>query len=84
MSEILDNDFEVLEIGSGPGTLTIPLAKKVKKVVAVESSEMAVDYLKRNIKESRVENVEIMNKKTEAEEEEEEEEKGLGKPNSFM
>ncbi len=28
---------------------------------------MAVDYLKRNIKERRVENVEIMNKKTEAE-----------------
>ena len=84
MSEILDNDFEVLEIGSRPGTLTIPLAKKVKKVVAVVSSEMAVDDLKRNIKESRVENVEIMNKKTEAEEEEEEEEKGLGKPNSFM
>ena len=41
---------------------------------------MAVDYLKRNIKERRVENVEIMNKKTEAEEEE----KGLGKPNIFM
>ena len=62
LSEILDKDFEVLEIGAGPGTLTIQLAKKVKKVVAIESSEMAVDYLKRNINESRVvENVEIMN-----------------------
>lgn len=47
LSEILDNNFEVLEIGSGPGTLTIPLAKKVKKIVAVESSEIAVDYLKK-------------------------------------
>ena len=33
LSEILDKDVEVLEIGSGSGTLTIPLAKKVKKVV---------------------------------------------------
>jgi len=62
LSEILDKDFEVLEIGSGPGTLTIPLAKKVKKVVAIESSEMAVDYLRRNMKESQVENVEITNR----------------------
>ena len=61
LSEILDKDFEVLEIGAGPGTLTIPLAKKVKKVVAIESSEMAVEYLKRNIEGSQVENVEIMN-----------------------
>jgi 2-polyprenyl-3-methyl-5-hydroxy-6-metoxy-1,4-benzoquinol methylase len=61
LSEILDKDFEVLEIGAGPGTLTISLAKKVKKVVAIESSEMAVEYLKRNIEGSQVENVEIMN-----------------------
>lgn len=62
LNEIRDKDFEVLEIGAGPGTLTIPLAKKVKKVVAVESSETAVKYLGKNMKESRVENVEIMNK----------------------
>lgn len=62
LSEILDKDFEVLEIGAGPGTLTVPLAGKVKKIVCVESSEMAVSYLRRNLKESQVENVEIMNK----------------------
>ncbi len=62
LSEILDEDFEVLEIGSGPGTLTIPLAKKVKKVVAIESSEMAVEYLKRNLKEEQIKNVEIINR----------------------
>jgi SAM-dependent methyltransferase len=62
LSEILDTDFEVLEIGAGPGTLAIQLAKKVKKIVAVESSEMAVKYLKRNIKESQIENVEIINR----------------------
>ena len=62
LSEILDDDFEVLEIGAGPGTLTIPLARKVKKIIAVESSETAVKYLRKNMKESRVENVEITNK----------------------
>jgi 16S rRNA A1518/A1519 N6-dimethyltransferase RsmA/KsgA/DIM1 with predicted DNA glycosylase/AP lyase activity len=62
LSEILDDDFEVLEIGAGPGTLTIPLAGKVKKIVCVESSEMAVKYLRRNMKESQVENVKILNK----------------------
>ena len=62
LSEMLDKDFEVLEIGAGPGTLTIPLAKNVKKVVAVESSETAVEYLKRNIKGSQIENVEIINR----------------------
>jgi len=30
LSDVLDKDFEVLEIGAGPGTLTIPLAEKVK------------------------------------------------------
>ena len=61
LSEILDDNLEVLEIGPGPGTLTIPLAKRVRKIVAVESSETAVKYLRRNMKESRTENVEIMN-----------------------
>ena len=61
LSEIADKNFEVLEIGAGPGTLTIPLAKRVRKIVAVESSETAVKYLRRNMKESRIENVEIMN-----------------------
>ena len=61
LSELLDDDFEVLEIGSGPGVLTIPLAEKVKKIVAVESSKTAVNYLRGNIKESQVENVEVMN-----------------------
>ena len=62
LSEILDDDFEVLEIGAGPGTLTIPLAMRVKRVVAIEYSETAVEYLRRNMKESKVENVEIMNR----------------------
>jgi ubiquinone/menaquinone biosynthesis C-methylase UbiE len=61
LSGILEQDFEVLEIGPGSGTLTIPLAQRVKRLVAVESSDTAVDYLKRNLEESRVENVTILN-----------------------
>ena len=61
LDEILENDCEVLEIGPGSGTLTIPLAQRVKRIVAVESSDTAVDYLKRNLEESRVENVTILN-----------------------
>ncbi len=57
---ILDKNSRVLEIGAGPGTLTIPLARQVKQVVVIESSEMAVKSLKKNLKDSRVENVEIM------------------------
>lgn len=63
LSKVLDKDFRVLEIGPGPGTLTVPLAEKVKKIVAVESSKTAVDYLRKNLKESQIENVEIINKK---------------------
>ena len=54
LSEILDDDFEVLEIGAGPGTLTMPLAMRVKRVVAIEYSETAVKYLRRNMKESKL------------------------------
>ncbi|MEA1966396.1 MAG: hypothetical protein U9N05_03835 [Euryarchaeota archaeon] len=33
LGEILDENFRVLEIGAGPGTLTIPLATKVKQLL---------------------------------------------------
>jgi len=61
LSKILDKNFEVMEIGACPGILSIALAKRVGKIVAVESSETAVKYLRRNMKESRIENAEIMN-----------------------
>ncbi|MEA1945190.1 MAG: class I SAM-dependent methyltransferase [Euryarchaeota archaeon] len=62
LSGRLDDNFEVLEIGAGPGTLTIPLAENVKRIVVIEASGTAVNYLKRNTKECLVENVEIVNK----------------------
>ena len=62
LGEILDSDYRVLEIGAGPGTLTIPLSRKVKRIVVVESSGAAVASLSKNLAECRVENVEVMNR----------------------
>ena len=62
LGEILDSDASVLEIGAGPGTLTIPLSKQVKQIVVVESSGAAVASLSKNLLGCRVENVEVMNR----------------------
>ncbi len=44
------------------GTLTIPLATKVRQVVVVESSEVSVRYLKKNLDDRNLGNIEILNK----------------------
>ncbi|MEA1895852.1 MAG: class I SAM-dependent methyltransferase [Euryarchaeota archaeon] len=58
---ILDENSRVLEIGAGPGTLTIPLATKVEQVVVIESSEVAVRSLNKNLDDRNLKNVEIVN-----------------------
>jgi len=65
LDEIIDDNFEVLEIGTGPGTLTVPLAKKVKKITGIEFAERNIKNLKLNLKENNLLNVEIVNKKWE-------------------
>lgn len=50
----------ILEIGPGLGILTIELAKKVKKVIAVEKSREMYEILKQGLKNYK--NVEIINK----------------------
>ncbi|MBW2608311.1 MAG: class I SAM-dependent methyltransferase, partial [Deltaproteobacteria bacterium] len=45
LDEVIDDNFEVLEIGTGPGTLTIPLAKKVKKITGIEFAERNIKNL---------------------------------------
>jgi 16S rRNA A1518/A1519 N6-dimethyltransferase RsmA/KsgA/DIM1 with predicted DNA glycosylase/AP lyase activity len=51
LDKVMENSFEVLEIGTGPGTLTIPLSRIVRRVVGIEFSEMNIKYLKENLKE---------------------------------
>lgn len=60
LSDLVDGRSRVLEIGTGPGTLTIPLSKKVTRIVGIERSEKQIDYLKANLKEAGLDNVEII------------------------
>jgi len=51
----------VLEVGPGIGNLTIELAKRAKKVIAVEKDKRMVEILKERLKEEGIENVETFN-----------------------
>ena len=51
----------VLEIGAGIGTLTIELAKKAKKVIAVEQDSNICEILNQRLKEEKIDNVELIN-----------------------
>jgi len=53
-------DDLVLEIGAGLGSLTIPLAKQVKKVIAVEKDRQLVDLLKAELLAANVDNVSVI------------------------
>ncbi|WP_148882898.1 class I SAM-dependent methyltransferase [Thermococcus aciditolerans] len=61
----LDESSTVLEIGPGPGTYTIPLAKRVAKVTVVESSSKMIEFLRRHMEEEDVENVEVIHSRWE-------------------
>ena len=51
----------VLEIGPGLGFLTLKMAQKVKKVIAVELDDKLANYLQMGINAQDIENVEIVN-----------------------
>ena len=55
----LKKDDIVLEIGSGLGTLTMELAKRVKKVIAIEKDKKLYDLLKEILKNYK--NIEVIN-----------------------
>jgi len=56
----LSPDDVVLEIGPGIGTLTIPLAIKVNRVIAVEQDQKIASVLKKRLKQSGITNVEVI------------------------
>ena len=56
-SEITEND-EILEIGTGAGTLTLAIAEKAKKVVSYEIDKKLTEFL--NEKFKNAENVKII------------------------
>ena len=51
----------ILEIGSGIGTLTIELAKKAERVIAIEQDTKICEILARRLKEEKIDNVELIN-----------------------
>lgn len=56
----LSTEDTVLEIGAGIGTLTIPLADRAKKVVAVEQDIKIADVLKKRLDDLDIHNVEVI------------------------
>jgi 16S rRNA (adenine1518-N6/adenine1519-N6)-dimethyltransferase len=58
-AELSKND-DVLEIGAGIGTLTIPLAEKAGKVIAVEQDKKIATILEKRLLEMNISNVEVL------------------------
>ena len=61
----LNPEYAVLDIGSGPGRLAIPIAKRVKTVTAIDPSKDMLAYLKENMKKEGVKNIVCVNKRWE-------------------
>ncbi|MGI5836678.1 MAG: class I SAM-dependent methyltransferase [Chloroflexota bacterium] len=56
----VDADTTVLDIGAGPGRWAISLAKRARRVTAVEPSPAMLDVLTRNLEEEGVDNVDVV------------------------
>ena len=57
----INKDDVILEIGTGIGTLTIELAKKAKKVIAMEQDSNICKILAKRLKDEKIDNVELLN-----------------------
>jgi ubiquinone/menaquinone biosynthesis C-methylase UbiE len=54
---ILDENDTVLDVGCGEGSVTIPIAKRVKKVIGVDSSPKMLEYLEKRASENNINNI---------------------------
>ena len=57
----ITKDDVVLEIGTGIGTLTIELAKKARKVIAIEQDPRICEILAGRLEEEKIDNVDLIN-----------------------
>ena len=57
----ISKEDTVLEIGPGIGTLTIELAKKAGKVIAIEQDTAIFNILKKRLEKEKIDNVELIN-----------------------
>jgi SAM-dependent methyltransferase len=55
-------DYTVLDVGAGTGRITIPMAKCVKRVTALEPSEKMLSILKATAEKEGVSNIQCINK----------------------
>jgi SAM-dependent methyltransferase len=53
----LTTNLTVLDMGSGPGTLAIPLAAKVRSITAVDYSSRMLEVLRRKAQEENITNI---------------------------
>jgi len=53
----VDPDSTILDIGSGPGVLAVPLAKKAKQVTAIDISPVALKHLEEKAKKEGLSNI---------------------------
>jgi 16S rRNA (adenine1518-N6/adenine1519-N6)-dimethyltransferase len=58
----LSSEDIVVEIGPGTGILTLPVAKRVKKIYAIEIERDIVKELKKSLKENNISNVDVIEK----------------------
>lgn len=58
--EKITNDSIVLDVGAHVGTMTIPFSKRAKKVYAFEPVSTNIAYLKKNLTDNNVNNVEVI------------------------
>lgn len=57
----LTADLTVLDVGCGPGTLSLPLARRVRGVTALDFSEKMLEILTQEAKEQNVDNITAVN-----------------------
>ena len=55
------NEATVLDLGSGYGNITIPLAKKFKKVIAIDASFELLEFLSLRASDEGISNIEYVN-----------------------
>lgn len=56
----LKKDDIILEVGPGFGVLTLELAQRVKKVIAIEQDKILINALQENLEKENIKNVEIV------------------------
>lgn len=55
---ILDENDVVLDVGCGEGSVSLPIAKRVKKVIGLDSSPKMLEFLEKRADENNINNIE--------------------------